>query len=66
MKRDIHVDLLGLGHLLKSVQYLLFPAAMGVDLLRTLVGAEVEARAMEAQAEERPAEKRCENAKPER
>jgi len=66
MKREIHVDLLGIGHLLKGVQYLLFPAAAGIDLLRTLVEAEVEAEAIEAQIRERPSQGRQENTERER
>ncbi len=61
MKREIHIDLLGVGHLLKGVQYLLFPAAAGIDLLRVLVEAGAEVEAMKAQAGERPSQDRQEN-----
>ena len=66
MKREIHVDVLGVGHLLKGVQYLLFPAAAGIDVLRTVVEAAVEAEAMEARAGERPSQGRQENTERER
>ena len=66
MKREIHIDLLGVGHLLKGVQYLLFPAAAGIDLLRTLVEAGAEVEAMKAQAGERLSQDRQANIKRER
>jgi hypothetical protein len=66
MKREIHVDLLGLSHLLQGVKYLLFPASAGIDLLRTLVEAEVQAEAIEAQIRERPCQGRQENTERER
>jgi len=66
MKREIHVDLLGIGHLLKGVQYLLFPAAAGIDLLRDVVEGAAEAEAMEAQAGECPSQDREENRERER
>lgn len=55
MKREIRIDPLGIGHLLKGIQYLLFPAAIGVDLLRGLVeaAAKAEARDIEMEARER-------------
>lgn len=66
MKREIHVDLLGVGHLLKGVQYLLFPAAAGIDLLRTVVEAGAAVEAMKAQAGERPSQGYQDNTKRER
>ncbi len=66
MKGEIHVDLLGIGHLLKGIKYLLFPAAAGIDLVRDVVEAAAEAQTVEAQARERPSQDRQENTKRER
>lgn len=65
MKREIHADLLGLGRLLKGVQYLLFPAAAGIDLVRDVVEAAAEAQAGETLAGERSSQGRQENAEQE-
>jgi len=66
MKREIHVDLLGLSHLLKGVKYLLFPASAGIDLMRDMVETAAEAEAIEAQIRERPSQGRQENTERER
>ena len=66
MKRETHVDLLGLGHLLKGIEYLVFPAAAGIDLVRDVVAAAAEAQAIETRARERPSQDGQENAKRER
>ena len=65
MKREIHVDLLGVGHLLKGIKYLLFPAAAGIDLVRDVVEAAAEVQVLE-QAGERPSQDHQGNAGQER
>ena len=66
MKREIRVDLLGIGHLLKGIKYLLFPAAAGIDLVRDVVEAAAKAQAVETLAGERPSQDHQENTERER
>ena len=62
-RKEINIDLLGIGRLLKGVQYLVFPAAAGIDLVHGLAEAGAEADATGALAGERPPPSRQKNAK---